>query len=167
MGDCPRCGSKRIIFDKGRGEYYCGSCGYVLTQIEVTTYIRVKQARQDTKNIPLKINSPHEDIRYYTLNEIKRISAVLHLPQYILLEAIRLYWEVYTLNLHRTQNISAEALAPALILLSLYKYDLQIDYYTLYYTSKEQPESIKRAYYSLFPILQRKSLRQYYIEKRN
>ena len=158
MVKCPLCGSSFILYDPERGEYYCGKCGYVIEQEQVINKRVLKQAKRDIKNAKFEWVSYKDDNYNYTIAEIRRIAANLNLPSYVVKEAEYIFRKVYTSNFHRRKNISAEALAPAVILIASEKYNQAVDFSILCIYAKEQPDIIRNAYLKLITIIQSKTL---------
>ena len=153
MAKCPLCGSTSIIFDPARGEYYCSICGYVIEQEEVIDHRSLIQAKRDIENAKFEWVSYKDDIKNYTLSEIRRIAANLKLPSYVVREAEHIYYIIYNNDFHRKKNISAEALAPAIILIASEKYNRAVDFSVLCKYAKEQPDIIRYAYLKLLTII--------------
>jgi len=158
MAKCPYCGSSSILYDEQRGEYYCSNCGYVIEQEQVIDHYSLITAQRDIENAKFEWTSFADDTKNYTISEIKRIAANLSLPSYVVREAEHMYHIVYNKDLHRRKNISAEALAPAVILLACDVHKQRINFSILCEWSKADPNTIKQAHLKLYTILQSKTL---------
>ncbi|MBO8180843.1 MAG: hypothetical protein H0Z19_11475 [Archaeoglobus sp.] len=165
MGErCPICGATSIYFDPARGEYYCPVCGYVYGYEEVPAHHDQIQAKHDIENVRFKWTGTGDDTKNYTLSEIRRIAANLHLPKYIIKEAERIYSRVYNADLHRKKGIAAEALAPAVLMAACGIHDVYLDMQRVYYFAKASPLAIMRAYIHVHTFSRSKTLMHNTIE---
>jgi len=126
MAKCPLCGSTSIIFDPTRGEYYCSICGYVIEQEEVIDHHSLIQAKRDIENAKFEWTSAKDDIKNYTIAEIRRIAANLSLPSYIIKEAEVVFSKLKSKGYIQYRHISIEALAPACLLFAAYEFDYDL-----------------------------------------
>ncbi|MBO8180282.1 MAG: hypothetical protein H0Z19_07360 [Archaeoglobus sp.] len=159
MGErCPVCGATSIYFDPARGEYYCPVCGYVYGYEEVPAHHVQIQAKHDVENAKFEWTGTGDDTKNYTLSEIRRMAANLHLPKYIVREAERIYSRVYNADLHRKKGIAAEALAPATLMVACDVHGIDINMDGLYTYAKAEPSAIMRAYIYVHTFSRSKTL---------